>query len=272
MRKTIKYDINELVPYVNWIYFYFAWNMEGKPEADKNRLRQEALSTMAAWQGKYHAWAVFRLMEANSDGDDLLLDGTRLPLLRQQRHSDSSAPCLCLADFVRPLSSGVKDKVGLFCATTDNAIVEDSRRDIYQEMMAQTLSDRLAEAAAERMHQQVRQQYWGYAPNERMSMEEMLAGHYQGIRPAVGYPSLPDTSLNFLLRELLHMEEIGVRLTESGMMIPHASVSGLMLSHPQARYFELGRIGEDQLRDYAHRRGMPVDKVRKFLQSSLMKR
>lgn len=138
------------------------------------------------------------------------------------------------------------------------------RRRRLQKMMAQTLSDRLAEAAAERMHEEVRRHYWGYAPAERLTMEEIHAGHYQGIRPAVGYPSLPDTSVNFILQELLNINEIGVRLSESGMMVPHASVSGLMIAHPQAHYFELGRIGEDQLRDYARRRGIPVETARRF--------
>lgn len=272
MRKVLTYDIDELVPYVNWIYFYFAWGMDGKLNAEKEDLRQEALAMLTAWQGVYHAKAVFRLMEANSDGDDLVLEGIRLPLLRQQHPSHEGAPCLCLADFVRPLSSGKKDKVGLFCATMGNSVMEIREGDDYKKMMAQTLSDRLAEAAAERMHEEVRHHYWGYAPAERLTMEEIHAGHYQGIRPAVGYPSLPDTSVNFILQELLNINEIGVRLSESGMMVPHASVSGLMIAHPQAHYFELGRIGEDQLRDYARRRGIPVETARRFLQSSLIKR
>ena len=245
MRKVLTYDIDELVPYVNWIYFHFAWGMDGKPNAEKEDLRQEAVAMLTAWQGVYHAKAVFRLMEANSDGDDLVLEGIRLPLLRQQRPSHEGAPCLCLADFVRPLSSGKKDKVGLFCATMGNSVMEIREGDDYKKMMAQTLSDRLAEAAAERMHEEVRHHYWGYAPAERLTMEEIHAGHYQGI---------------------------GVRLSESGMMVPHASVSGLMIAHPQAHYFELGRIGEDQLRDYARRRGVPVETARRFLQSSLIKR
>ena len=103
-------------------------------------------------------------------------------------------------------------------------------------------------------------------------MEQIHREDYQGIRPAVGYPSLPDTSLNFILSELLGMKKIGIRLTESGMMMPHASVSGFMFAHPQARYFDLGRIGEDQLADYARRRGIPMELMRRFLQSSLLKR
>jgi cobalamin-dependent methionine synthase I len=136
-------------------------------------------------------------------------------------------------------------------------------------MMAQLLADRLAEAAAERMHEQVRKEYWGYAKDEQLTIPEMLIEKFQGIRPAVGYPSLPDTSLNFVLDELIDMKQIGIRLTESGAMKPHASVSGLMMAHPQARYFKIGKIGEDQLQDYARRRGLPIEVCRKFLAANL---
>ena len=136
-------------------------------------------------------------------------------------------------------------------------------------MMGQTLADRLAEAAAEKMHQEVRTHYWGYAPDEHLSMDDLHLEHYQGIRPAVGYPSMPDTSMNFVLDTLLDMKQIGIRLTESGMMQPHASVSGLMFAHPKARYFDLGKIGNDQLEDYAHRRSIPVELMRRFLASKL---
>ena len=156
---------------------------------------------------------------------------------------------------------GKTDCLGIFCATVDAEIVELYRHDDYQSMLAQTLSDRLAEATAERMHQEVRTTFWGYAADEKLTMEQLLREDYQGIRPAVGYPSIPDTSINFLLDEILGMKEVGIRLTESGMMTPHASV-----------YFELGKIGEDQLRDYANRRGIPVELMRRFLQSSLMKK
>ena len=109
--------------------------------------------------------------------------------------------------------------------------------------------------SAERMHEEVRKKYWGYATDEQLTIPEMLNEHWQGIRPAVGYPSLPDTSLNFVIDQLLNLSQIGIRLTESGAMKPHASVSGLMLAHPDARYFSIGKIGDDQLRDYALRRG-----------------
>jgi cobalamin-dependent methionine synthase I len=145
----------------------------------------------------------------------------------------------------------------------------DFAADAYQKMMAQLLADRLAEAAAEYLHEQVRKHIWGYAPDEKLSIADLLVEKFQGIRPAVGYPSLPDTSLNFVLDDLLDMKQIGIRLTESGAMKPHASVSGLMLAHPEARYFNLGKIGEDQLRDYARRRGLPVEVCRKFLAGNL---
>ena len=137
-------------------------------------------------------------------------------------------------------------------------------------MLAQTLADRLAEATVERLHQQVRTQWWGYAPDEHLTVEQMLREDFQGIRPAVGYPSMPDTSMNFLLDRLLDMKTIGIRLTASGMMMPHASVSGLMFAHPAAHYFNLGKIDETQLRDYAHRRGIPVELMRRFLGGCLM--
>ena len=160
----------------------------------------------------------------------------------------------------------------MFCTTVDGLIVEAYKHDEYNRMLAQVLCDRLAEGTAERMHEEVRRHYWGYAPDEKLTMKETHNEAYQGIRPAVGYPSLPDTSVNFILNDLLGMKDVGIRLTESGMMVPHASVSGFMFSHPLSRYFDLGKIGEDQLRDYACRRGIPVEVMRRFLQSSLLKR
>jgi cobalamin-dependent methionine synthase I len=136
-------------------------------------------------------------------------------------------------------------------------------------MLAQTLADRLAEATAENLHEEVRKHQWGYAPAESLSMKQLHNEEFQGIRPAVGYPSLPDQSVNFILDDLLDMKQIGIRLTENGMMMPHASVSGLMLAHPASRYFSVGKIDEEQLKDYASRRGMPMDEMRRFLGANL---
>ena len=260
----LTYDISELVPYVNWVYFFFAWQI--KEESEKVRLRSEAETLLRQLNGRYHVYGLFGLFDANADGDDIILNGKRLPLLRQQQ---GKPPYLCLSDFLLPLSRGESDKIGLFATSVDMGLETDFDADPYQKMMVQLLADRLAEAAAERMHEQVRKVYWGYAKDETLSIPELLVEKFQGIRPAVGYPSLPDTSLNFVLDDLLDMKQIGIRLTESGAMKPHASVSGLMFSHPQARYFNLGKIGEDQLRDYARRRGLPIEVVRKFLASNL---
>lgn len=306
MNKT--YSISELTPFINWLYFYHAWGLSGKPREDKEKMKQEALQMLASWEEKYHTHAIFKLFEVGSEGDDLIfflpstseengISGTsggngtpgtsgiesngieekkeknlRFPMLRQQHPSASGEPNLCLADFIRPLSQGIRDQIGVFCTSVDGTIIDVYRHDDYFNMMAQTLSDRLAEATAEKLHEEVRKEYWGYAPDENLTIEQQHREEYQGIRPAIGYPSLPDTSANFLINQLLDMKQIGIRLTETGMMTPHASVSGLMFSHPKARYFELGKIGDDQLRDYARRRGVPVELMRRFLQSSLIKK
>ena len=265
------YNISELTPYINWLYFYHAWGLSGKPREDKEKMKQEALQMLASWEEKYHTHAIFRLFEVCSEGDDLIffLPGTRFrfPMLRQQHPSAPGEPNLCLADFIRPLSQGIRDQAGVFCTSVDGTIIDEYSHDDYLNMMAQTLSDRLAEATAEKLHEEVRRDraYWGYAPDENLTIEQQHREEYQGIRPAIGYPSLPDTSANFLIDQLIDMKQAGIRLTETGMMTPHASVSGLMFSHPKARYFELGKIGDDQLRDYARRRGVPVELMRRFL-------
>lgn len=269
MNKT--YSISELTPFINWLYFYHAWGLSGKPREDKEKMKQEALQMLASWEEKYHTHAIFRLFEVCSEGDDLIffLPGTRFrfPMLRQQHPSAPGEPNLCLADFIRPLSQGIRDQVGVFCTSVDGTIIDEYSHDDYLNMMAQTLSDRLAEATAEKLHEEVRRDraYWGYAPDENLTVEQQHREEYQGIRPAIGYPSLPDTSANFLIDQLIDMKQAGIRLTETGMMTPHASVSGFMFAHPKSRYFELGKIGDDQLRDYARRRGVPVELMRRFL-------
>lgn len=267
MRKVLTYSIAELVPYINWTYFYFAWQVSDA--AEQSRLRGEAEAVLASLGGRYAAKALFVLGDAVSDGDDIVFEGTRIPTLRQQRQADTGEPCLSLADFIRPVSQEKADRMGVFATTVDTAMVTDFADDDYMRMMAQLLADRLAEAAAELMHEQVRRQYWGYAPDERLSVAELHAERFCGIRPAVGYPSLPDASINFILADILGISAVGIRLTENGAMKPHASVSGLMMAHPAAHYFSVGAIGDDQLRDYARRRGLPVSIMRKFLTSNV---
>lgn len=269
--KIITYNISEIVPYINWAYFFYAWSMNGKAKDAQLELRSEAEKLLADMEGRYHTRAVFALCEANSEGDDIIINGTRVPMLRQQKVIPGK-PNLCLADFIRPASSGIKDAIGLFATSVDAAFTSNNEEDPYQRMLSQTLADRLAEATAEKFHEDVRKKYWGYAADEQLTIKDLLAERYQGIRPAVGYPSILDTSMNFLLYELLDMKGIGINLTESGMMVPHASVSGFMFAHPQSRYFDLGKIDDDQLEDYARRRNKPVEELRKYLASTLLKK
>ena len=273
----LSYDIRDLVPYINWAYFYFAWQV--KDQLSQQQMKREAESFLNEHEGKYHVYALFDIVDAYADGDDIVINGEgclvkgegRIPLLRQQ---EVGSEFLCLADFLSPITLHpspvtLHQKLGLFATSVDKGMETDFDHDPYLKMMAQLLADRLAEAAAERMHEEVRKHYWGYAPNENLSIHEMHLEHFQGIRPAVGYPSLPDASLNFVLDGLLDMKQIGISLTESGAMLPHASVSGLMIAHPEAHYFSIGKIGEDQLADYARRRQLPIDIMRKFLSANI---
>lgn len=257
----IHYDIPELEPYINWVYFFFAWQLKG--EEEQKRMHAEAEEFLHQQVGHYRAHAVFLIEDAHSKGDNIILErtGKVIPLLRQQQ----GRPCLCLSDFLNP----EHDRLGLFATSVDAGLETDFNHDPYYKMLAQLLADRLAEAAAERMHEEVRKNYWGYAHDEHLSISDLHVERFQGIRPAVGYPSLPDGSVNFLLDEVLDMKQIGIRLTENGAMRPHASVTGLMISHPQARYFSVGKIGDDQLADYARRRNIPLELARKFLASNL---
>ena len=292
----VQYHIHEVSEYINWVYFFHAWGFQPRyagianihgcdacramwlvrfSEEERNKaaeamqLFKEANRMLRLLDEKgYQTHAIFRLTEAYSEENDLWLDGKRFPLLRQQ-NTLPGEPYLCLSDFVRPLLGGIKDQVGIFVTTIDKETENLYPDDAYRRMLVQTLADRLAEATAEKLHEQVRKQIWGYAPNEQLSIHQLHNEEFQGIRPAVGYPSLPDLSVNFLLDEWLDMKQIGIHLTENGMMQPHASVSGLMLAHPASRYFSVGKISEEQLNDYAKRRGLPIDEMRKILAANL---
>lgn len=284
------YPIGEVQPYINWLYFFHAWGLSGKPASEQADLRREAEAMLCEFRQRgFQTRALVGLFEAYSQGDDIVVkppltppgekenpawgrDGNdfSLPMLRQQRPARAGQPNLCLADYLRPAGCGQKDHIGIFAATMPHTVETDFGHEPYQKMLAQTLADRLAEATAERLHLEVRRRIWGYAPDEQLTIDQLHQEAFQGIRPAVGYPSLPDTSINFVIAQLLGIADIGIRLTESGMMVPHASVSGLMFAHPQARYFDLGKIGDDQLRDYARRRRVPVELMRRFLSTSLL--
>lgn len=269
MIKRLEYNIKEVEPYINWLYFYHAWGLAGKPKTEREKLRKEADEVIEQFSKHYHTYALFGLFDANSDGDDIIIDGIRVPFLRQQKPNNDSHPNLCLSDYIRPIDSNIKDCIGVFAATVDIEMETTDDKDVYRQLLMQTVADRLAEATVEKMHEEVRRKYWGYAENEHLTIQQLHREEFIGIRPAVGYPSMPDTSVNFLLSDLIDMPSIGIRLTESGAMKPHASVSGLMLSHPKSHYFDIGMIGEDQLHDYAKRRHIPIVLARRFLASNL---
>jgi 5-methyltetrahydrofolate--homocysteine methyltransferase len=191
-------------------------------------------------------------------------------MLRQQSDKGRSEPCQALADFVAPAESGRRDFIGAFAVTaglgSDALVAEfEADHDDYGAIMAKALADRLAEALAEWLHRRVRGQ-WGYGRDERLSVEELIREGYRGIRPAPGYPACPDHSEKQRLFDLLGAEaRVGIRLTESFAMLPAASVCGLYFSHPQSRYFAVGRVGHDQVEDYRQRKGLPLREVERWL-------
>ncbi len=238
-------------------------------------------------EGKCRISARFGLYPAWSNGDDIVIrkeDETigHIPCLRQQRSLKAGEPCLCLSDFISPrppqhTGTAVKDLprenvAGIFCTAAQKTGNTHQDTDDYKRMLTQTKCDRLAEAAAEKLHEEIRRDYWGYAPEERLSPRELFAEKYEGRRPAVGYPSMPDQSIIFVLDDILNFKDIGISLTESGMMQPHAAVAGLIFGHPAARHFGIGPIDDVQLCDYAQRRHMTPSALRRFLTANLSNR
>lgn len=276
MRKN--YRISDLKDYINWVYFFHAWSLPQQSEESKH-LFDEAQKMLQRLQPYVKVKTVVELMPAWSEGDDIVVqpmrpcecgqshpcgEPIRLPMLRQQVPGKDGM-CHCLSDFIRPHSAMRQDKIGIFATSTIIDVHKTFPDDDYSQMLLQTLADRLAEAGAERLHEEVRKTLWGYAPNEQLTMAELHQEKFQGIRPAVGYPCLPDISINFLLDKLIGFKSIGVTLTTSAMMQPHASVSGLMISLPQAHYFAVGKIDSDQLADYARRRQLPPEEIHKYI-------
>jgi len=220
---------------------------------------------------------------ANSHGDDLLLfdpDNEReliqtLPLMRNQRKKEAGEANLCLSDYVMPKNLERRDYVGAFFATAGLGVDQWARKyeqdnDDYSAVMLKILAQRMAEAFAELLHLQVRQSLWGYAPQEDLNADDLLKEKYQGIRPAFGYPSLPDHTIKKPVFDLMKVSKLTqMQLTDSYMMIPEASVSGLYLAHPQSRYFNVQKVLEDQLQDYARRKGMDQEEIRRWLSENL---
>ncbi len=283
------FPLDELVPFIDWSPFFHAWELKGTypqllddPRSGAaarelfdgarrllDRIVEERLLT---------ARAVYGFFPANADGDDVVLyeeedrraEKARVHFLRQQRVKGAGEPHLCLADFVAPKGSGRADHLGAFAVTAGHGLESlvrsfDAAHDDYNAILAKALADRLAEAFAEALHARARRE-WGYAPDEALSPAGLLAEKYRGIRPAPGYPACPDHTEKRVLFELLGAEKAaGIALTGSFAMHPAASVSGYYFSHPESRYFTLGRIGRDQVEAYAARKGMPVAAVERWL-------
>lgn len=307
--KLDKINIAEIIPWLDWKFLFPAWNLSARfhtitriGKSDEERAKwiesfreddrekgKEAIKLYddaVEMLNKFvsddvdYIRAVFGIYEAYSDNDTIYVKGdakgdyTAFPFLRQQKKSRKNE-YYCLSDFTAPLESGKKDYIGAFAVTAGFGADDQLERysvegDEYNGLLMKSLLDRLAEAATEWLHAKVRREYWGYASDEDLTIDEMLAVRFQGIRPAVGYPSIPDQTTNFTLHDLLSTEEVGIKLTENGVMHPNASVSGLFFSHPQSKYFGIGEIDEAQMVDYANRKKKNPDEIRKFLMANLV--
>ncbi len=288
------YPLAELVDYIDWTPFFYTWELSGQyPRIfDDPKKGEEARKLFADAQNqlktmlqdkRLRAEGVFGIFPASSVGDDIEIyaDESRKTLLgvnhglRQQVAKEGEGEYLCLSDFVAPKDSGVADYVGGFAVTSGaglDALVEEFEKlhDDYGSIMAKALADRLAEAFAERLHQRVRKEFWGYAADETMPNEELVREKYRGIRPAPGYPACPDHTEKAFLFNLLGVEEkTCLRLTESFAMWPASAVSGWYFAHPKSRYFGVGKIGKDQVEDYARRKGWSLAEAEKWLSPNL---
>lgn len=286
-------DLRELLPFIDWSPFFRSWDLHGKYP---NILEDEVVGTQAQELFKdaqvilkrildeklLTAKAVFGIFKANStDKDDILIfdedneQKVKFITLRQQAQRSKGKDYLALSDFIAPQNSGKVDYMGAFCVTTgfgtDELAAEyEKAGDDYNAIMVKALADRFAEAYAEFLHKKVRTEYWGYANQENLSNEELIAEKYKGIRPAPGYPACPDHLEKHAIWDLLKVEEnIGVYLTESLAMFPTAAVSGYYFGSPHAKYFGLGKIAEDQLKDYSIRKGISLQEARKWLNPNL---
>jgi 5-methyltetrahydrofolate--homocysteine methyltransferase len=288
------YPLDELARYIDWTPFFITWELHGKypailkdekvgPEASKLYNDAQAMLKRIIADRSLTANGVIGLFPANAVGDDdieVYVDESRRALrttlhtLRQQDEKPPGRPNRALADFVAPKDSGKKDYVGAFAlcviGAEELAKQHEARHDDYSAIMVKALADRLAEAFAERLHERVRKEFWGYASGETLDNEALIREEYRGIRPAPGYPACPDHTEKGLLFELIEAtKNAGVNLTESYAMWPAAAVSGFYFSHPDSQYFAVGKLARDQVEDYAKRKGMDVKVVEKWLSPNL---
>ena len=286
-----EFDLNEVSEYIDWTYFFFAWKLSGKYPAifsdpvkgeEAKKLYDDALVYLKEVidTNLITARGVFGLYPAVSVGDDvrLLSEGNEgeepvfFRFLRNQEQKESGVPNLCLSDFIAPENSEVKDYIGAFVVTAsiDEKEFEKYGDDDYAKIMVRILSDRIAEAAAELLHKKIRTDYWGYASDEELTVEDILKLKYSGIRPAPGYPACPDHTEKRIIFDLLSAEKnIGAGLTENFAMTPPAAVSGYVFAHPASSYFNIGKIDRDQLTDYASRKKMTVEEAARWLAPNL---
>lgn len=286
-------DLNELVPFIDWSPFFRSWDLHGKyPNifddeivgAQAKELFKDAQVILKKIldEKSLTAKAIFGVFKANAnESDDIIIydenneEQVRFLTLRQQLQKSKGKEYLALSDFIAPQSSGKTDYMGAFCVTTGFGTDElsseyEKANDDYNAIMVKALADRFAEAYAEFLHKKVRTEYWGYANQEELSNEDLIAEKYKGVRPAPGYPACPDHLEKKTIWDLLKVEEnIGVYLTESLAMFPTAAVSGYYFGSPHAKYFGLGKITEDQLKDYAKRRGCSIQEAKKWLSPNL---
>ena len=281
--KKVDVALSDLVPFIDWQFFFAAWELKGRFPA----ILKDATIGAAASELYGHAQAllkqivdgklirargVYGFWNANTEGDDVVLDnGVRFPMLRQQEVIADDKPNRSLADFIAPAGSGVTDYVGAFAVTAGLGVDKlvkkyEAKHDDYSAIIVKALADRLAEAFAEYLHAQARKD-WGIV--DSLSNDDLIDEKFQGIRPAFGYPACPDHSEKTRLFDLLGARSVGLDLTESFAMTPAASVSGLYFSHPQSKYFAIQRIGADQVADYARRKGMEINEVERWLRPIL---
>jgi 5-methyltetrahydrofolate--homocysteine methyltransferase len=287
------YDLAQIARYIDWSPLFQTWDLAGSypkilEDAEVGKVARSLLADAREMLDRLIAerWltanGVIALLPAASVGDDIEIytddsrrtsGGTPAMVwhnLRQQTEKPADRPNFCLADFVAPRDSGVRDYIGAFAVTTGIGLearvhVLEAKHDDYRAIMLKALADRLAEAFAEALHARVRREFWGYAADERLAKEDLVAEKYRGIRPAPGYPACPDHTEKGPLFHLLGAGEIGMSLTESFAMLPASSVSGFYLAHPQAQYFAVGKIAEDQAADYARRKGFAIDTTERWL-------
>jgi len=295
-RTFVQYPLENLVPFIDWTPFFHTWELKGRyPKIFKDETigteaqklfddAQAMLQTIVA-EKWLEARAVIGFWPANTVGHDTIeiyADAeqrhevvTELHTLRQQGKKAAGVPNMSFADFVAPAQTGLKDYIGGFAVTAGIGIEEHLARfeadhDDYNSIMLKALADRLAEAFAEHMHQRVRQEFWGYDPQENLSNDELIKETYRGIRPAPGYPGCPDHTEKITLFNLLQApEQAGITLTENLAMNPASSVSGFYYAHPEAKYFGLGKIGKDQVQDIANRKDMPLEALERWLSPNL---